>query len=148
MLTYTGYKVYILESKKSIDIVQAVKEDHFDDSHVFGFEQGLNLAVAVYSIYDSTTHQLLDPSYGKIRFSKIQWENGEKEGFKYFFKTLESHICSEEELGLSGHNHKFWPIKKSQKNMISPNTDFFLCFDPYDLEIYGSSFGSGKGQNI
>ena len=56
MLTYTGYKVYILESKKSIDIVQAVKEDHFDDSHVFGFEQGLNLAVAVYDIYDRTTH--------------------------------------------------------------------------------------------
>ena len=47
MLVYTGYKISILEGKKDIDIVQAVKENHFDNSHVFGAEQGLNLAVAV-----------------------------------------------------------------------------------------------------
>ena len=37
LLFYTVYKSIILEGRKSIDIVQAVKEDHFDDSHVFGF---------------------------------------------------------------------------------------------------------------
>ena len=47
MLIYTGYKLSILEGKKDIDIVQAVKEDHFDESHMFGAAQGLNVAVAV-----------------------------------------------------------------------------------------------------
>ena len=36
MVAYTGYKIYILEGKKSIDIIQAVQENYFDDSHVFG----------------------------------------------------------------------------------------------------------------
>ena len=36
MLIYTGYKISILEGKKDIDIVQAIKENHFDQSHVFG----------------------------------------------------------------------------------------------------------------
>ena len=30
LLTYAGYKINILQGKKSIDIIQAVKEDHFD----------------------------------------------------------------------------------------------------------------------
>ena len=47
MLTYAGYKLYILEGKKSIDIVQAVKENHFESFSIFAAEQGLNVAVAV-----------------------------------------------------------------------------------------------------
>ena len=35
MIVYTGYKISILNGKKSIDIIQAVKENHFDDSHIF-----------------------------------------------------------------------------------------------------------------
>ena len=73
MISYAGYKVSILEGKKNIDVVQAVKERHFDDSHVFGSEQGLNVAVAVYNIFESHTHEHIDPSYGRIRFQKTQW---------------------------------------------------------------------------
>ena len=36
LLFYTVYKSIILEGRKSIDFVQAIKENHFDDSHVFG----------------------------------------------------------------------------------------------------------------
>ena len=36
LIMYTGYKVSILEGRKSIDIVQAVKENHFDANTVFG----------------------------------------------------------------------------------------------------------------
>ena len=48
MIVYTGYKISILNGKKSINIIQAVKENHFDDSHVFTARQGLNIAVGVY----------------------------------------------------------------------------------------------------
>ena len=70
MVVYTGYKISILSGKKSIDIIQAVKENHFDDSHVFSAEQGLNIAVGVYSSFDPSTHQPLDPTYGRVRFTK------------------------------------------------------------------------------
>ena len=35
MIVYAGYKISILKGKKSIDIIQAVKENHYDESHVF-----------------------------------------------------------------------------------------------------------------
>ena len=47
LILFTIYKINILNGKKSIDIVQAVLENHFDDTHVFSHEQGLNIAVAV-----------------------------------------------------------------------------------------------------
>lgn len=38
LLAFSSYKVYILQGKKSIDIVQAVKENHFDHNFVFDHE--------------------------------------------------------------------------------------------------------------
>ena len=35
LVVYAGYKISVLEGKRSIDIVQAVIENHFDDTHVF-----------------------------------------------------------------------------------------------------------------
>ena len=51
LITYAGYKISVLEGKRSIDIVQAVIENHFDDTHVFSNQQGLNIAVAVFSTF-------------------------------------------------------------------------------------------------
>ena len=71
MMAYTSYKIYIANSKRNIDIIQAVKENHFDDSHVFSAKQGLNIAAAVYNAFDPSTYELIDPSYGSIRFIKV-----------------------------------------------------------------------------
>ena len=49
MIIFTGYKISVLQGKKSIDIVQAVLENHFDDSYVFSADQGLKIAVAVFN---------------------------------------------------------------------------------------------------
>ena len=71
VLGYTSYKIYILEGKKSIDVVQAVKENHFDDSSTFGAEQGLNIAVTVFNPFDSSWEQQVAPVYGRIRFLRL-----------------------------------------------------------------------------
>ena len=52
IIVYAGYKISILEGKKSIDIVQAVQEHYFDDTHVFSNKQGLNIAVAVFNPFE------------------------------------------------------------------------------------------------
>ena len=66
LILYAGYKTSVLEGKKDIDIIQAVKENHFDDTHVFSHHQGLNFAVAVFSRVNPSTQQPLDPAYGRI----------------------------------------------------------------------------------
>ena len=70
MLTYTGYKISRLTGRKNIDIIQAVKENHFDANHVFGAKQGLNIAVGVFDPFTPSTLQHIDSSYGRIKFSK------------------------------------------------------------------------------
>ena len=47
LLTYASYKISILQSKKSIDVLQAVKEDHFNDLDKFTAKQGFNIAATV-----------------------------------------------------------------------------------------------------
>ena len=38
LVLYAGYKVSVLEGKKSIDILQAVKESYFDQTDIFSAE--------------------------------------------------------------------------------------------------------------
>ena len=35
LLSYAGYKIWILEGRKNVNILQAVKEDHFADTYTF-----------------------------------------------------------------------------------------------------------------
>ena len=54
LITYTGYKLSVMERKKSVDIVQAVVEDHYDSSHVIRAENGFNLAAAVFNPFETS----------------------------------------------------------------------------------------------
>ena len=87
-----------------------MKENHFDDSHVFSAKQGLNLAVGVYNPYAPSTYQSLDLTYGRVRFTKWKKFESDAGGSKLIITEIPSHTCSSEELGLSGHDHKFFSI--------------------------------------
>ena len=79
LIIYAGYKVSIMEGKKNVDIVQTVTENYFDDQYVFDVDQGLDLAVGVLNPFDPNTQKIHDPSFGRLRFQKIEWgfdENG------------------------------------------------------------------------
>ena len=60
----------ILIEKKSVDIFQAVIENKFDDSYVFGANDGFNFAVSVLNPLDPDALKPIDPSYGRVRISK------------------------------------------------------------------------------
>ena len=55
-----------------------------------------------FTAYDSETEEILDPSYGRISFSRYEW--GIRENGDYFvnFDELPMHTCSREELGIEG----------------------------------------------
>ena len=77
MIAYTGYKVSILEGKKSVDILQAVNKDHFDENYTFGAKQGMNIAVAVLNTMDYNSYIPIDPRYGRIVFTKYSYGTNE-----------------------------------------------------------------------
>ena len=70
LISYAGYKASVLEGRKSVDIVQAVLENHYDSDSIFSEKEGLNIAFAVFNPFDP---QSLDPSYGRIRFQSFEF---------------------------------------------------------------------------
>lgn len=69
MLAYSGYRLNILLEKSSVDVLESVQLNFFDDKYVFDAGQGLNLAAAVFDAREPRSEQDIDPSYGRIRFS-------------------------------------------------------------------------------
>ena len=68
LLGFTYYKYDIMQTRKDVDILSAIKTDHFGPDYKFGFEQGLNVAVAVFNPFDPSSFQHLDHTYGRVRF--------------------------------------------------------------------------------
>ena len=80
LFAYTYYKFNIITYKKDVDIVSAVKENHFKPDYIFNAEKGLNIAIAVFTGFDPSSFKQLDEAYGRIRFQKWKWgpnANGE-----------------------------------------------------------------------
>ena len=69
LIVYAGYKVNILQGKKSVDVLQAVNKNYFDDDYTFGAKQGLDIAIGVTDYHRQGAYELIDPKYGKISFT-------------------------------------------------------------------------------
>ena len=88
---------------------------------------------------------MISPEYAKIKFEYSLWDLKESGELVYTSQTVESHACSEEELGLTGDNSKFFPIHETSSNYVSLYKKKFQCINQEDLEIYGN-FNSKKAQ--
>ena len=133
LIAYAGYKISILEGKKKVDILQAVKENHFDDSYVFQADQGINFAV---SFTDLVSFHGIDPSYGRIAFRKYSWQVNDDGSTHFDFRELEGHECSSEELGLTGTDHKFWPTTNElHASILKQYYNMFMCVDQSELSF-------------
>ena len=101
-----GYKISILEGRKSVDVLSVKSDNHYNDSYIFGADQGLNVALA--------TAGPIDKSYGNIKFIKVSWFLNEEDGsYRDEIIELESHACTSEEL-----SSEFFPIHKSQERHL------------------------------
>ena len=109
ILGYSAQKIEILIKRRDVDIVSALHDSYFyTHEQPFTAEQGFNVAVAL-----SYIDLPLDPALAKMVFFRSEWGYNEDEEFIYKRTELESHVCSEEELGLSGDKPRFMPIHKS-----------------------------------
>ena len=69
---YSLQKLDVWRAKKDVDILSSTQAGYFNDSYVFGYDDGLNIAVA-FTAYDSETENILDKSYGEIVFIAYEW---------------------------------------------------------------------------
>ena len=138
---YTKLLTYI--KKKDVNILSATKHLFFEDKDAFGYEQGMNIAVA-FTAYNSKTEYELDPSYGEIVFNSYSWGNN-NDGTTFVRRTpLRSHICTQEELNADGEseNPGFYQAHKSSAWLVKTYQKKLVCVDPEEVYIYGdfSSF--------
>ena len=132
-ISYTILKVDVLFKKKDVDIFTAVNELYLSDDWTFSARQGLNIAVGL-------GYNGIDPTIASINFYRVDWDVLNSQATK-----LQSHECTQEELGASGSNSRFFPIRSSQAqylDIIKPGA--FQCIDDSDLQIQGN-FNSLKG---
>ena len=69
-LIYGGYRASILQAKSDVEVQASIQKNHYDDSFTFGAEQGLNIAVGVFNLFDPSTY-IMDPTYGRLQFWKM-----------------------------------------------------------------------------
>jgi len=71
------------------------------------------MAVGVFGYGEAFTNPLLggrlDPTYGYVKAVHYGWTHGTDAGSYEYWNEVETHQCTEEELGLNGdpNNHQF-----------------------------------------
>lgn len=146
VMGYTIQKFDILISRKDVDIVYSLREEYFSDDEVFTGRQGLNVAVAL-SGFDTEQENILTPEIGSFSFQYSKWYFNDNGVLEYETHELETHRCSDEELGLTGSHSEFKPIRESNRAYVSLYRRKFVCVNRHDLEIYGD-FDSKKAQQL
>ena len=89
--------------------------------------------------FNPATYRQLDPTYGRIRFSKYKWELVQDGFTLYPREEIESHVCTEEELGLvESKGRTFWPLKGADSLSLSNFRPMSLCIAAEEFEVYGN----------
>ena len=72
ILSFAYFKINIWLDGQADIIISSTQRKFYDNSYVFNFEKGFNLAVA-FTAYDNVVEDILDPSYGRIVFTTNDW---------------------------------------------------------------------------
>ena len=77
-----------------------IEEDHYvGEDDTFSNKHGFAFAFTI--IDEDLEMEPLDPRIGQLRVKAIEWGNGDDGEYFYRKIFLDTHICSEAELGLS-----------------------------------------------
>lgn len=123
---YLYQKIDVMFEKAGVDILSSNQENFFKSDEKFGNEQGLNFAFGLRGVQGP-----LDPQIASWNVQTLQKDiEITEQGVEIVRKTkedLETHTCTQEELGLDGDNTKFMPIKKESKIVVSKMQNGMTC---------------------
>ena len=131
-----------MQENKKIDMVTATNEYFYADTAVFDASQGLKIAVA-FTGYDNEQEYALPPEIGELIFQNYQWGPDENGSFRIIQEDLETHVCTDEELGFNDENRNgsasgnFFPIHEESYNVVKLYRKKFLCFNNKDSTLFG-----------
>ena len=138
-------KVMVLIKSSDITIMMNTLEGAFTYDDKFTANEGLFIAAAL-TEYDSNTEVIEEARYGELVIEHYGWGNGDTIGSGS--KTLDSHYCSDEELGFTpGPNTSIYPIFESSISVVTTWKKKFKCVDKKDLVIWGD-YNSAKAQQF
>ena len=101
--------------RKGVDLQSAFMEKFFTEYDEFGYDQGMNFAVA-FTAYNNVREPILDPEYGYIYARANQWGLDEDGKFRSIRTPIPMHTCTREELGLDEGNKTFFDIKPDHRD--------------------------------
>lgn len=140
ILLYTYQKAGVLFNRKDFNVMQTVRDQAFTSDYVFSYEKGFNFAFA-FTSFDNEKEWLLDPTYGEMVVKHSGWGvNSDKSVFSNV-SSVETHLCSKEELGLGSDKSKsaFMPIEPASQNYVEIYQKKMVCLNKEDLSIFGST---------
>ena len=106
MFSYT--KIVTIRDKHDIDIMSAVIENGIDQEYKFtAGDHGFFVSAALIQ-YNSDTEVIEDAKYGELIFEHVGW--GNELDLTAYYTQLETHYCTDEELG----------IKRTDKTIMFP----------------------------
>ena len=103
---------------------------------MFGAENGFAFGIALW--------KPLDPSIGEMAIYSDEWGHRENGEDFWEVKRLETHICTNDELGIEGENKiprndaRFMPVNKAYKGDFDSNKNTLICIDKTDSYMFGS----------
>ena len=134
----------------------STQQNAFPYDEQFSYEDGLGFAVG-FTAYDNEEEPILDKSIGKLVFNAYNW--GVREDNTYFSELapIETHPCTDEELGLTGLSAngtlpgdvQFLPIRGQNQNELKTFRRKMQCVDKSEMYISGDySSASARLMNI
>ena len=104
-------------------------QDYFDENDEFSAQNGLEFAVSFVST--SARSNSIDPRYGKITIVKVTYDSKNEDKWE----LIQSHDCTESELGFNQESTKIMPFKKTKGYVENLK---YKCIDSSDTKISGS----------
>ena len=128
--------------RSSVIIIETENKNFYNDLTSFGYEDGFYVAAA-FSGYNDVAEYELPRSIGELKFYVAEWGALEGGGFYDEKFYLDTHVCSDEELGLEGDksNASFFPLDKDSFSVVDYYRAKFLCI-PKEFSKINGNFSS------
>lgn len=115
-------------------MMMTIKDNFISEFEDFNVDHGFSIAFGL--INDEMDLPELVPEIGKMELVAMEWGyHGEE--YYYEENVVETHICSEEELGLTGDTSTFYPTIETAVEELKLMSGTFLCMDREEMHING-----------
>ena len=148
LIGYTVFKMSIMVNRRDNVMMSTTNDFYYDSDYVMDRSKYFNFAVAL-TAFDNVRENILDPSLAQVKFYAEEWEiDAEQNLINNMNIPIEPHICSREELGLTGANSQFLPSTRSAVIAeVERYQQKFMCLEEKDMKIYGD-YNSNRARQI